>query len=343
MRYVIIGAGAIGSAIGGLLADRGADVVLAARGDHLDVLRDRGLTVRTPDRVMHVRPMSVAGPDDLTLGVDDVLVLTTKTHQAGPALAAWADAPVRDGAEVVGTAGERLPVLTALNGVASEAIALRWFARVFGVCVWMPAVLTAPGEVVVRSAPVHAVLHTARFPAALATDDDAALLQEMASTWGDAGLELPRPTDVMPWKYRKLLGNLGNASQALLGVGSDGDEVTRSARAEATALYAVAGIETNTDDEEARYRDRLVVRDVPDAPAELGGSTWQSLQRGVGSAESDYLNGEVVALAHRLGRAAPVNAALARLMRTAVAQGWQPGRLSAAELREATTAGLSTG
>lgn len=339
MRYVIIGAGAIGSAIGGLLADRGVDVVLAARGDHLDAMRQRGLTVRTPDRVLDVRPTVVAGPEEVTLAVDDVLVLTTKTHQAGPALAAWADAPVHSGAEVVGTAGERLPVMTALNGVASEAIALRWFARVLGVCVWMPAVLTAPGEVVVRSAPVHALLHTARYPAELATSDDAALLEQVAGTWGDAGLEVPRPADVMPWKYRKLLGNLGNAVQALLGVGSDDGEVARAARAEATALYALAGIETNTDDEETRFRDRLVVRDVPEAPAELGGSTWQSLQRGVGTAESDYLNGEIVALAHRLGRSAPVNAALARLMRTAVAQGWQPGRLSAAELRSATTTG----
>jgi 2-dehydropantoate 2-reductase len=35
MRYVIVGAGAIGAAMGGLLADVGRDVVLVARGAHL--------------------------------------------------------------------------------------------------------------------------------------------------------------------------------------------------------------------------------------------------------------------------------------------------------------------
>lgn len=51
VRYVIIGAGAVGGTIGVLLADAGHDVTLVARGAHLDALRERGLTLRTPERL----------------------------------------------------------------------------------------------------------------------------------------------------------------------------------------------------------------------------------------------------------------------------------------------------
>lgn len=334
---MIIGAGAIGSGVGGLLHEQGSAVVLVARGAHLEAMRTDGLLIRTPDGVVTGHPTVAGGPEDVALRSDDVLVLTTKTHQAPEALAAWADAPVHDGdGAVVGTAGEVLPVLTALNGVASEEMALRWFARVYGVCVWMPAVMIAPGEIVVRCAPVRAILHAARYPAPVRTDEDVALLSAVAQEWGRAGIEVPLPDDVMPWKYRKLLGNLGNAVQALLGNGADGSGVTDAARAEAEALYELAGIETNSESSERESRERLRVGEVPGAPAQMGGSTWQSLQRGTGSAETDYLNGEIAAIAHRLGRRAPINETLARLVRAAVVEGVRPGAMTAAELAEHT-------
>ncbi|WP_156226134.1 ketopantoate reductase family protein [Pseudactinotalea suaedae] len=339
MRYVVIGAGAIGAGVGGLLADSGSEVLLVARGEHLAAMAATGLTVRMPDGVITCRPQVAAAPEDVELRSDDVLVLTTKTHQAADALATWADAPVHEDGGVIGRAGDRLPILTALNGVASEDMALRWFARVYGVCVWMPAVLAKPGEVVVRCAPLRAILHASRYPAALADDQDAALLARVVEDWGRAGVQVPTPDDVMPWKYRKLLGNLGNAVQALLGDGSLGDDVTDAARLEARELYQAAGIVMNSDAEERASRDLLTSAPVPGAPEQMGGSTWQSLQRGTGSAETDYLNGEIVAIAHRLGRSAPINAALASLVRTAVAQSAKPGAMSPVELRARTLGG----
>ena len=43
------------------------------------------------------------------------------------------------------------------------------------------------------------------------------------------------------------------------------------------------------------------IQPVPGLPAFLGGSTWQSLTRGTGNVETDYLNGEIVRIA-RLAR-----------------------------------------
>lgn len=49
MKYLIIGAGGTGGAIGGFLARAGKDVTLIARGAHLAKIQERGLHFETPD------------------------------------------------------------------------------------------------------------------------------------------------------------------------------------------------------------------------------------------------------------------------------------------------------
>ena len=74
------------------------------------------------------------------------------------------------------------------------------------------------------------------------------------------------------------------------------------------------------------------MKPVAGVPEFVGGSTWQSLQRGTGNIETDYLNGEIVMIAHRLGIEAPINERLAILARRAAATGAKPGDLSAEQL-----------
>jgi len=327
-RYVVIGAGAVGGGIGGRLAAAGIDVVLVARGDHLAALQADGLRLRTPEEDLRLAVTAVGGPEELRLEPDDVLVLATKTHQATAALAQWADAPVRGG----GTAGERLPVLTALNGVASERMAMRYFARVYAVCVWMPTVHLTPGEVIVRSTPTAGVFHVGRVPTAEPPDD--AFLAEVAEQWRAARLDTHRPPDVMAWKYRKLITNIGNAFQALVGQNGRYGDLVQAAEREAREVLDRAGISYTSDEEEAATRAAsFTIAPVPGTPEMMGGSSWQSLARGTGSIETDYLNGEIVLLAHAHGTAAPLNTTVASLARQAAAAGRPPGSLSADQLR----------
>jgi len=332
-RYVIIGAGAIGGAIGGRLALAGSDVVLVARGEHLAALQTDGLRLRTPTEDVRVAPPAVGGPTGLELRGEDVLMLATKTQQADAALVAWADAPVRDGDRVIGTAGSELPVFTALNGVASESMAQRYFRRVFGVCVWMPAVHLVPGEVIIRGAPRSGMLHLGRVPAG-DHEQDHQLLAEIAADWSAANFDVPLPADVMPWKYRKLISNLGNVFQALVRHNGDWQPLAERAEAEARRVLDAAGIAYTRDEDEGAARQAgFTMRPVPGVE-DPGGSTWQSLTRGTGNVETDYLNGEIAAIAHRIGQTAPLNEALASLARRAAAERWQPGELSAAELAD---------
>lgn len=331
-RYIIVGAGAVGGTIGGLLTRSGVPTVLVARGEHARALREYGLHLRLPDEELRL-PVTVAtSPDDVTLTSDDVLVFTTKTQQLDAALTDWVDAPVDGG----GTAGERLPAVTVTNGVAAEDKALRHFERVFGATVYTPASHLAPGEVFAHSAPVSGIVHIGRWPSGALTSDDDALLGGLRDAWTPAGVLVNVTDDPAGWKYAKLLANLGNASNALLGPDEDDAAIVAAARAEGRAVFEYAGIKPVPGDEVASWMAKgLHTRAVPGFDGTHGSSTWQSLKRGTGNIETDYLNGEIVRLAHVAGRRAPVNAALARLARIAARSGRGAGTYTAGELAAA--------
>ncbi|MVO86314.1 ketopantoate reductase family protein [Streptomyces sp. p1417] len=331
MRYIIIGAGAVGGSVGGRLAEAGHDVVLVARGAHLRALRERGLTLTTPDGTRTHRPPVVSEPAELgTLRPDDVLVLAVKTQDSEAALGAWSTRPVAGGT----TAAESLPVVCAQNGVDSERMALRRFARVYGMCVWLPATYVEPGTVAAAGAPYTGILHIGRYPSG--TDDTA---RRVAAGLQDAKLLAPVVGDVMRWKYGKLLANLANAVEALTGplVEEAALAVNRRARAEGEAVLAAAGIAAVGEREHVAARaGRLVLEPMESgangAGGPRGGSTWQSLTRGTGTVEVDYLNGEIALLGREHGVPTPVNDALQRLANTFAQERRAAGSMPVAEL-----------
>jgi 2-dehydropantoate 2-reductase len=332
-RYIILGAGAVGGALGGRLGLVGCKIVLVARGDHLSAVNERGLRLRTPDEDVTQNLPAIGGPEDIELDVDDILILATKTQQANEVLVRWADAPVGTNRAVAGTAGEHLPIFIALNGVAGETFAHRYFQRVFGVCVWMPVVHLVPGEVIIRSTPRSGMLHIGRVPKTVQDHDQ--VLQQVAADLVTANFDVPLPDDVMAWKYRKLISNIGNVFQALVARNGDWRPLAAEAEAEARGVLDAAEISYTSDDDETAARAAgFNMRPVPGVPEGTGGSTWQSLQRGTGNIETDYLNGEIVMIAHRAGLKAPINERLAMLARRAAAAGARPGDMSAAELAD---------
>ncbi len=342
MRYVIVGAGSIGGTVAARLAQYDSQPPLViARGDNAEAIRSNGLLLRSPDDEVRVDAPVVTAPEQAELTTDDVLVFATKTHQLPEALLGWVDQPVHDAAgEMVGVAGELLPAVTALNGVEAERLALRFFRRVYGACVWLPAVHLAPGEFSVRIAPVSGIFIIGRYGQPIDETDaahDDTLLESLRSDWERATFRVHIVDEVMPWKYRKLLANLGNAVEALAGSRTEGvDDIYAAAREEGLQTYAAAGIGIPSDDEEATWRaDHFHIRPVAGADGPMGGSSWQSLMRGSGSIETDYLNGEIARIARSAGIAAPVNEALQRLARRAAAERRPVASLTTTELRAA--------
>src|SRR4051812_40710657 len=75
VRYLILGAGAVGSAIGGRLTAAGRDVVLIARGAHLEALQRDGLRLREPERDETIPVTAVDSPAAAEPRPGDVAIL----------------------------------------------------------------------------------------------------------------------------------------------------------------------------------------------------------------------------------------------------------------------------
>lgn len=78
MRIAILGAGGVGGYYGGALARVGHEVLMLARGSHLDALRERGLEVRTPEGTFAVAVEATGDPEEI--GAADYAVLAVKNY-----------------------------------------------------------------------------------------------------------------------------------------------------------------------------------------------------------------------------------------------------------------------
>lgn len=326
MRYIIIGAGAIGGVVGGRLAGSGHEVVLVARGAHFEALRDSGLRLLVPDGELIHRLPVVDGPAALgELRPDDVLVLAVKTQDSTAALQTWASVPVAGG----GTAAERLPLFCMQNGVESQRLALRLFRRVYGVCVWLPSTYVEPGVVSAAGRPLTGILHLGRHPHG--TDETARLV---AADLEKSHFEAPVVEDVARWQYAKLLANLGNALEAVTGPvdSEEGAALFRRVRAEGAAVLDSAGIAYASAEEQQAVRGDKVSQAPLDGAPRGGGSSWQSLIRGTGTIEADYLNGEIALLGRLHGVPTPLNELLQHLADTFARERRVAGSMQVGEL-----------
>jgi 2-dehydropantoate 2-reductase len=317
MRFVVYGAGAIGGVVGGRLAQAGHEVVLIARGDHHDAIRDHGLRLVIPD----AEPLTLAipvvsHPAGIDFRDDDVVLLAMKSQHTGKALSALSAA-----------APPSISVVCVQNGVANEPAALRLFEAVYGVCVVLPALHLEPGVVEASAAPLTGILDVGAFPHGVGLR-----AEPIAAAFETATFESVARTDIMRWKYGKLLNNLGNAVDALCGPDPDAPVVHRRAWREGAAVLAAAGIEFVGREEDAARRGDRFQWNSDAARSRPGSSSWQSLARGTGSIEADYLNGEIVLLGRIHQVPTPVNGLLQRLAATAAREGRRPGTLPAAEL-----------
>ncbi len=298
MRYIIYGAGAVGGVVGARLAQQGFDVVLIARGDHLSAIRRDGLTLESPQGSVTLAIPAIERPSDIAIRpTDDLVVLATKTQDSAAALDALRDA-----------GGPEVPVLCLQNGVESARIALRRFHVVYGAMTLLPSAHLGPGVVQAFSTPVPGIIDVGRYP----TGSDA-MASRVSGDLRRAGYHSKVRSDILRWQYGKLLNNLKNALQALCGPDAAYDDVVAVLRAEAESCYRAAGI-AYASEAELRDRGHGVVRlgSIGGRPRP-GDSSWQSLARGTGSIESDFLNGEIALLGRMHGVPTPINARLQAL------------------------------
>jgi 2-dehydropantoate 2-reductase len=138
MKVAVMGAGGIGSYLGGFLARAGADVTLVCRGKHLAAVQHSGLSISTPQESFSMPVRATERPE----GAQDVVIQAVKLYDLA--------ASTRQMLPLVGSSTMVVPIQ---NGVtaAEEVGAITSPENVVGGTVFINSHVTSPGVVTSRS------------------------------------------------------------------------------------------------------------------------------------------------------------------------------------------------
>jgi 2-dehydropantoate 2-reductase len=338
LRVVVVGAGAVGSFLGGMLASPATVVTLLLRRPY-EGPDPSTLLLEEPGGSRHVPVRRVSDPD----GIDgaDVVIVAVKAFDLEAALDTtrhWPEAAV----------------LTAQNGVGAEALADAWIP--------FPTPLLAASLTTAVEAVEGGVrrLRPGGIGVAVVRDDDAgtgmALRGRLAAAWTAAGLPAKACPDADAMKWSKLLANLvGNATSAILDL-SPGEiyadrrtyDIERGQLQEALAVMKGLGLRPvglpGADISlllrglslPAAIGRPLVARGIAGARGGKSPSLRLHVRDGgTGPTEARWLNGAVVAASGAAGVGTPVNEALLGLLEEVAGDperaAWfkgEPGRLA---------------
>jgi 2-dehydropantoate 2-reductase len=302
--------------VGARLFQHGYDVTLVARGDNYRALSRSGLRLETSDDTVTLNVPVVESASELSLNSNDVVILTVKSQDTRGALTDLADSVPPD-----------VSIVCAQNGVENERVALRMFTNVYGICVVCPATHLTPGVVQANSSPITGLLDIGRWP-----DGDDERAESVAAALNDATFQSIVRDDIARWKWGKLLLNLNNAVQALCGTDQPASELSRRAGKEGIEVLETARIAFVGREEDRARRGDLLTMSSPGTMRRGGGSTWQSLVRGTGAVETDYITGEIVLRGRLHGVATPVNELLQRLVNEMAREHRPPGAATEAQV-----------
>jgi 2-dehydropantoate 2-reductase len=298
MKTAVVGAGAMGSLFGALLAEAGVDVrLIDIWKEHVAAVNQNGLTVESEGHVRQVRIKAAVAPE--STGSVDLIILFVKSAQT--------EAAARTAA---GLAGPDSLVLTLQNGLGnadtiSEIIDPQ---RVVAGTTAHGATILGPGK----------VRHAGRGATVIGmwAGGDNAPARQIADRFTTAGIETEISDDILQVVWQKLLVNVGiNAITALTGIKNG-----RILDLEASRNLSVAAVE-----EAAAVARALGVDVRPDAAAhvlkiaEATGSNRSSMGQDIDArrqTEIDVINGVVVREARKAGLKAPVNQTLTALVET---------------------------
>jgi 2-dehydropantoate 2-reductase len=330
MRFIILGAGAIGTAMGGYLASSGFDVILVGRPSHADAIKQRGLTLRTAKGIFHPQVTAVSSLEKMEWRSDDVVFLTCKSQHSRDLLASLTKAP------------RGTPVFCFQNGVRNEEWAAETFTNVYAGLVQISANFIEPGVVEHTR---NDVLAIGKYPAGL---DE--VTTRVGAALERSGFRVTYYESAMPRKWGKLLVNLNNALYALIDTflqWAYTDEATRTFLAatmnEGLDVIAAAGIDIEMGPGEPPAEEfvrqmaagAFAYPNPMDLPPERRTypSTWQDVVLHRETTEVEHFNGEIVRLGLKHGVPTPYNSALLEMMRELVSRHAMPGLFSLDQVR----------
>lgn len=311
MRICVLGAGSLGSAMGGYLAQAGNDVVLinrnaefcdAVNAEGLRLVRD-GHEVRVP--VLASRSAEGIAPVDLVI----VLVKSKDTETA-----------IRSAFDVL---APETVVLSLQNGLGQEEILASIVGpeRVILGKTYVGGQMAGRGRVVAGARDKETIIGEVKGPAT-------GRIRAIAQCFETAGLRTIASDDIMAAVWDKLLVNVATGAVSAI-TGLDYGNLYDVPEVEATALAAVReaiavagalGITLSSDDPRRAWK-----KASEGLPFEFKASMLQSLEKG-SITEIDFVNGSVVRAGKRVGVPTPVNETLVALLK-GIERGLDPKKI----------------
>lgn len=298
MKIVVIGAGAMGSLFGGLLAENKNDVTLLdIWQEHVNVINSKGLSIERDGNQRQISVQATTAPE--SIGEADLAIVFVKSTQTAQA--------AQIAAKLISTTGM---VLTLQNGMGNADILTEALGgdRVLAGTTSHGATLLGPG--MIRHAGIGATT------IGLWQGADSTKTQSVADLFNSAGIETTVTEDVRALIWEKLLINVGiNAITALTGIKNGKIDEFQAARRlsemavrEAMTVAKAQGISV-CDDATAH------VLQVAQATAANRSSMGQDVDNHR-ETEIGAINGVVVKYAHAAGLNVPVNETLTALVET---------------------------
>jgi len=314
-RFLIYGAGAIGTYIGGSLSLQGQQVVFLERGQDLKGLQSRGLRMDIDGTQYQIpSPSCISSLDEIQEQKFDLIILALKTYHLDDILP-----------DLKRLRKHLPPILCLQNGVESEKI----LADHIGEDLVIPGTVTSAvdrklkGDIIVRRL------------RGMAIADTHPISREILPIFNQAGLNLKLYAQPESLKWSKLLTNLmGNASSAILNltpaqIYSNPDLFDLELRQlrETLKVMSRMGIQPVNLPGVPIKLLALVVKYLPRQLSRLilikaigggrGGkmpSFHIDLYSGRGKSEVDQLNGAVVRAGDKINIPTPVNQLFTRLL-----------------------------
>ena len=295
MKICMLGSGALGSAIGGVLTEAGNDVWLVdAWAGHIDAMRGRGLTLRDGGVDRTVRVKARTSPDGI--GPADLVVVLVKSYHTREAIAKAA--PI---------IGPDTVVMSLQNGLGHEEILADVVGkdRVLAGKTYAGGVLLGPGHVIAGTKGKYTYIGEL-------DGRSTERATRIADTFTRAGLLTEVSANIMGTMWDKLLINV--ATGALSGITRlpygglysvpELKACALAAVAEAINVAKALCVKLTSDEPEDAWT--LAAEGLP---AEFKASMLQSVEKGAPT-EVDFINGSVVRFGERVGVPTPVNKAL---------------------------------
>ncbi len=314
MKYAVIGLGAVGSIIGGLLAKSGEEVILIGKTNQVEEIRNKGIKINGLNNSIHVDNVEVS--TDLSLVSDsDVIIICVKSQDT------------QNLAEELNKFIKKSTIIISLqNGVRNSKILKEVTGNtVFSGIILFNALYNNPGDV------------TLTLKGGLILETNSLYKEKVEGfikVLNEYKIETILETNIQGFLWSKLVVNLQNAVTALTDQTIKDSIVNKDSRA-----IIIATMKEGLD---ILQKSKIPYKTLPDIDPKITirrlkilnsvllkfgskilklnktarSSMWQSLYRGRPT-EIDYINGEIIDLAKNHDLKAPINKKLVELIKEA--------------------------